>query len=271
MKILKLTLRLKKVEGNMLERKMIKTLNLSHAVSLMKEHNETCDYVYSWNDFNLKDDSFGRGIVYAEKYHSGNSKVKIEKYQNRLSKPPKFPNLYNGFTTRLMCNGFYFLETFKSSSSLTNQYNAAFPIYGKEIYYYLFGKRGFREYQVLFSWHTWQLAADEIRKLISKTNLPVTLGSLKLFSGKPHYLSFSGDGVCITINVANNLMSKDFFQSLDEITIKYNGRINLCKDSRTNVELVKQLFPEYELFKQRINTFDTKRIFVSDLRNRIQI
>lgn len=69
-----------------------------------------------------------------------------------------------------------------------------FPINGKEIYYYLFGKKGFREYQMILPFENFEEAIDEIRKLIINSKIPISLGSLKIFEGTESYLNFCKTG-----------------------------------------------------------------------------
>ena len=60
---------------------------------------------------------------------------------------------------------------------------ASFPIYGKEIYFFLFGQKGFREYQLILPYINWVKAIKAISELINKENIKVSLGSLKIFKG----------------------------------------------------------------------------------------
>lgn len=269
--ILSVSMRLRKINGNLVEILRLNSSSIYDAVKLMQERTDQWDYVYSWNNLNLKGDSFGRGFVYLEKHIDKSLTYKVKAYKNRLLNSGKFPNLHSSLSINLMNNVYGIIENIKPTLTFSNIHESAFPIYGKEIYYYLFGKRGFREYQILFPFNSWESAIEEIKKLIQKKQMPIALGSMKLFSGVAHNLSFSGEGVCITIDVPNNSKSIAFLNLLDEITINYQGIINLSKDSRADYDLISKIFPQYYLFKQRINAFDPQKMFFSDLRIRLKI
>jgi hypothetical protein len=124
---------------------------------------------------------------------------------------------------------------------------------------------------VIFDLDKWSEAVAEIQKIIVQMNMPIALGSLKIFKGEPHNISFSGSGLCVTIDVPNNKKSISFFEALDKITLKYGGIINLSKDSRASAQLVKQCFPQYEQFKQVLYKYDVQKRFGSELRTRLEL
>ncbi|MDO8619160.1 MAG: FAD-binding oxidoreductase [Candidatus Daviesbacteria bacterium] len=269
--ILSAKLKLKKIQGNRLKLQTVKVENITDAVNIMRQYAEQFDYIYSWNNFNCTGKSFGKGIVYLEKIEEGFEVVKQTKvYRNRLY-TKKWPGLLNNFIINWMCRTYYFLERLKSPQRSLNLIDDAFPIYGKEIYYHLYGKRGFREYQILFPLRTWQNAANQIQKLIAQTKIGIGLGSLKIFKGGKHHISFAGEGICFTMDVVNNKKGLIFFQGLDKITKMNQGIIYLAKDSRASSDFVQSIFPEYKEFKNRILKFDPEKIFTSELRSRLKI
>lgn len=265
-------LRLKKISGNQMQIQSVKVVDMQEAVNVMIEQNAGYDYVYSWNNFNLGRKSFGKGIVYLEKVKEGFSdSVKPVQFTNRLLPPRQTPVILNSFTIYWMCQVYYLMNSIKPAQSVQSLSASSFPIYNKEIYYHLFGKKGFREYQMIFPFNQWGQALEKIKKLVIDSGMGIALASLKLFKGKTHNISFSGEGVCLAMDIPNNRKSIEFFERLDEISITHKAIINLSKDSRSSSELVSKVYPGYEDFKRRINAYDPQRIFVSELRNRLKI
>lgn len=270
--ILTAKLRLRKISGNQMLIKSLKVGGINDALKVMKEENEEYEYVYSWNNFNLTGNSFGKGIVYLERIKEGFSgKVKPVKFTNRLLPHKKTPAILNKFTIYWMCQVFNLMNSLKSSITTQSLAASSFPIYGKEIYYHLFGTRGFREYQVIFSNAEWDTAIDSIKKLVSDNKMGIALASLKLFKSKTHNISFSGEGICLAMDIPNNKKSINFFSKLDEITLRHKGLVNLSKDSRAGSDLISKTYDGYYDFKKRLNDFDPDRIFVSELRNRLKV
>jgi decaprenylphospho-beta-D-ribofuranose 2-oxidase len=146
-----------------------------------------------------------------------------------------------------------------------------FPIQGKEIYFLLFGRRGLREYQMLFPRAAWEAAARGVERLLAHHGVPATLGSLKLFEGETTLLNFCGSGVCLTLDVPAHPDALPLFAALDELVVEQGGIVNLSKDSRAGAPLVRRIFPEYERFRERLARFDPNRRFDSSLRRRIGV
>jgi len=268
--IMEAKIKIKRNDCQNLEIFKIDCENINHAVQIFKENVEKYDFVYSWNDMNSKGKSFGRGIVYLEKLVSGKTYKDIN-YKNKLNYASDFPGVLNNLTIPLMCSTYFYSEKIKTKRSIIGLQRGSFPIYGKEVYYYLFGKNGFREYQVLFPFESWENAVKEIQSAITRINISVSLGSLKLFQGKSHNISFTGNGVCLAIDVKATQKSLQFFKELDRITLENKGTINLSKDSRADSDFVSKIFPAYNSFKQNLFSFDPEKIFYSDLRNRLNL
>jgi decaprenylphospho-beta-D-ribofuranose 2-oxidase len=146
-----------------------------------------------------------------------------------------------------------------------------FPIDGLEGYYRAFGKRGFREYQLIVPYATWDELARALEPCVQKSGVPITLASLKLFRGSKRHVAFSGEGVCLAVDVPAGERSLAFFRELDELSVKYGAVVNLSKDSRASRELCRAVFPGFEDFRARLDAFDPKRRFQSRLRERIDV
>lgn len=267
--IISVKLKLKKIDGNILKVKTIKTKNIKETVQIMLKEEENQDYIYSWNNFNKKGNHFGSGIVYLEKHTTENNELKIISYKNKLSKMWRLALFHNALIIKLMTFIYENLNRLSKRQKSSPIEKNLFPIYGKEIYYKLMGKKGFREYQVIFPLENWEFAVEKIRNVIAEMKIAVTLGSLKIFKGEQHNLSFSGSGLCVVVDVPNTDKSVQFFEKLDNITVQYNGIVNLCKDSRIPVDLVSNTFSGYHDFKNFIKKIDPENVYQSELKTRL--
>ncbi len=235
--ILSAKLGFKTLPGGCMQSEKVFVKNIFEAVNYMRDAENNYEYVYSWNNLNLGKNSFGRGVVYLEKYVEGKSTV--SKYTDKMPLSYKLPALHSDLTVTAMCSVFYLLEKMKSKKTTQDLMSGSFPLYNKEIYYYLFGKKGFREYQMLIPYKNYENAFIEIQQLIQKKKVAVALGSLKLFNGTTHQLSFSGEGVCLTIDVQESSRAIAFFKELDTICVKHQAIVNLSKDSRADHQLIR--------------------------------
>ena len=131
--ILTATLSVKKLPGARLQTERVFVKNIAAAVQHMKKSEQDYEYVYSWNNLNKKNNSFGEGVVYLEKYTSG--KTTIKPYRDKMGMSYRLPALHNNFTVSMMCTVFYLLEKFNAGKTHQDLMAGSFPIFNKEIYY----------------------------------------------------------------------------------------------------------------------------------------
>ena len=270
--ITRVELRLVPLRGGLVERRRLPVASLHEAVAVMRELAPTVDAVYSWNDLNLRGHRFGRGIVYAESFLAGPFESRTV-YRTLAADRPRRPPLspYARPITRSMTAIYQLLERSARRSVRLDLKTAAFPINGKELYYALFGRRGFREYQMIVPFEAWESAAEEIARLIARHKVGVTLGSLKLFASQEtqSLLNFSRDGICLALDTPATDAARELFAALDEVTVAHRGLLNLAKDSRVEASMVRRVFAGYDEFHDRLLGFDPRRRFDSALRRRV--
>ena len=85
----------------------------------------------------------------------------------------------------------------------------------------------------------------------------VNLGPTNPFSKEDH----------ITIDKDSIL----FMNELDKICVKLKIIPSIIKDSRLSKKIVEQCYPEYSKFRDLINTYDKKRIYKSEISQRLEI
>ncbi|MFC1734037.1 FAD-dependent oxidoreductase, partial [candidate division KSB1 bacterium] len=272
--ILDVTLVLSPLKGNAIIRNRIKCKDLTDAVEKMNSLKNENDNVYSWNNLNDSGKHFGKGIIYLENFSTGISIPNYDfKFKHNLAgnRKKSVVNFINKSTAEFICFYYYNKELFSCAPSVLSIVEGTFPIYGKEIYYYLFGKKGFREYQLIIHQHVADEFFSNLQKLIKKYRIPVTLGSLKLFQGENRYLNFSNDGVCLAIDVPAMTRSENFFSEIDDLTIRFNGKANLSKDSRLSAKTIGSMYDQYGEFKGEILKYDPQKLFTSSLRQRMEV
>jgi decaprenylphospho-beta-D-ribofuranose 2-oxidase len=266
-----ITLRLRPLPGRAVRRTARPVANLSEAAELMQSLADSADgagTLYSWNDLNQRGARFGRGIVYAESFEPVGPRPR-GRYRRLAPGHRPGPQVAGLRVASRMLNAGYGTRERLGSTRVRSVEDAAFPINGNEAYYRLFGRRGFREYQVLIPGDAWAAGSREIQRLLAGADLPVTLGSLKLFRGDGRLLRFTGDGVCLAMDVPAGAAADRLFGRLDRVAVDHGGLVNLSKDSRVVGETVRALYPGYHEFCERLCDHDPKRRFDSMLRHRI--
>jgi len=248
-----------------------KVNNIYEGIEFLTNEAENYKAVYSWHNFMSTGSSFGNGIVYCEQ--NSDKVVKAKPYngfKTSASKPLPL-NLLNYFTTGMMNRVYQLKDRLGGTDNLVDIAAGSFPIYGKEIYYALFGKQGFLEYQFIASFDKIKPLLKEIEQWVRTNKQPVSLASLKLFKGDQSLLNFCGTGVCLALDVPNNKKAHSFFDFLDDLCTSSSSIMNIAKDSRLTQRTVEAVYPEYGKFKDRLLAFDGKKIFSSEVRNRLEL
>jgi decaprenylphospho-beta-D-ribofuranose 2-oxidase len=271
--ITSVTLQLQPLPGPGIRRRGHQVANLTEAVALMRSlaHDGMGGgTLYSWNDLNQRGPRFGRGIVHAESFEPAapSSRGRYRRLVPGRRRGPQIARARG--TARVLAAGYTARERL-SGGRVRSAEDAAFPINGNEAYYRLFGRRGFREYQMLIPNDAWAAAAGEIQRAVAAAGGPLTLGSLKLFRGDAKLLWFRDDGICLALDVAAGDAADRLFARLDRVALDHGAVVNLSKDSRLAAATVRALFPGYDEFRRRLAAHDPERRFDSMLRRRIDV
>lgn len=266
-----LTLQLQPLPGHGVRRGVHEVGDLAEAVDVMTAHCDSGAALYSWNDLNRRK-GFGRGLVFVESFVGAAPPSPSRAADRRLEPRRRGRVRVAGLRPAVSAVnlGFRIRERLRPEGVRAIE-DAAFPIKGSEVYYRLFGRRGFREYQLVVPTAAWPGVIPEIERAVRAASVPVTLGSLKLFAGDPHLLWFRADGVCLAIDVPDGEAARRLFGRLDELATAHGCPVNLSKDSRVGAATVKAVYPGYDEFRRRLRAFDPHRRFDSMLRRRIDV
>ena len=268
--ILTARLRLQKTAGTAYRLRRRRVGGLCETAEVLRELGPQAQLLYSWHDLN--GEGFGRGFVYWAQWDAGRreNQLRYSRLDAEVRCGWRLP-LFNRVTARLGVAAYYFSQRQSPAEEVVGLTQAAFPTVGKEFYFKLFGRAGFRDYQVLIPASAWKAAAKDLESLIRRRDIPVTMSSLKIFRGRASYLNFDGDGVCLALDVAAGAPALEFFADLDAWTLAAGGIINLSRDSRFEASLVRRMYPEYDRFRRELQAFDPKRRFDSALRRRLDV
>ena len=270
--ITKVALKLQKLSSEIVILSPKKTESLKNTLEIMKQHTSD-DLLYSWNMgstlFN-----FGKGIVtsgiFSDDSSSKTPQIKERKGMNSNDKLLPF-SLWNTLSSPIINS---INRKIQSGKNIVKKdvYSALFPFVGTaRMFYGLYGSNGFNEYQVLIKKKYSVEFIDDLTKLIKSEKPSLTILVMKLFNGKQKLLHFSDEGLSIILNLKHCNSTLKFLKKLDDIVISYKALPYIVKDSRLTKEVVEQCYPEYHVFKEILNEIDPKRIFKSELSERMNL
>ena len=270
--ITKVALKLQKLSSEIIILSSKKTESLKNTLEIMKQHTSD-DLLYSWNMgstlFN-----FGKGIVtsgiFSDDSSSKTPQIKERKGMNSNDRLLPF-SLWNTLSSPIINS---INRKIQSGKNIVKKdvYSALFPFVGTaRMFYGLYGSNGFNEYQVLIKKKYSVEFIDDLTKLIKSEKPSLTILAMKLFNGKQKLLHFSDEGLSIILNLKHCNSTLKFLKKLDDIVISYKALPYIVKDSRLTKEVVEQCYPEYHVFKEILNEIDPKRIFKSELSERMNL
>ena len=248
-----------------------KTYSIKDSVNKLNFQDNENIFCYSWNKTG-NNKKFGEGLIFKNKVVNDNLN---NIYKNidfgNADIHNFFPfNLWNIYSIKLFQNIFFNYHNFYKTKSSKNSFkDVLFPYAGKEAYFYMFGKNGLIESQILVPFKKIENFVDELNYNIKKIKPEITLFSIKKIKDTESYLRFSGEGFCFTFDFVNNKKNLNFLDTIDKICIKYNLKPSIIKDSRLGKNIIKECYDGYEKFKNDLLNFDNKKTYRSELSKRI--
>tara|TARA_B100000886_G_scaffold283276_1_gene207541 strand:+ start:3653 stop:4984 length:1332 start_codon:yes stop_codon:yes gene_type:complete len=269
--IVNVTLKLEEFKNKNFITYKTKVNSVNECISeITKKSKENDSFVYSWNlAENLK--SLGKGFVFQNK--TNNDNVENFKFipEDKKNKFLPFLPIWNKLTLKTANWIFYYLNSSSNHFQEDDFTSVIFPFYGKEAYFKFFGKKGFYESQLLISENTIDDFFDEFKFIYKKFNPTISLFSIKNMRGTQEFLRFEDNKICVTFDFINNKKNILFMSELDKICVKLKIIPSIIKDSRLSKKIVEQCYPEYSRFRDLINNYDKKRIYKSEISQRLEI
>ena len=115
----------------------------------------------------------------------------------------------------------------------------------------IYGRHGFVQYQFILPKEVSYKGLEEILSVISKSGKGSFLAVLKLY-GKvnDNWLSFPIEGYSLALDFKVEKGLFKLLDKLDEIVVKYEGRIYLTKDARVSKEVFEKGYSKIDVFRQ---------------------
>jgi decaprenylphospho-beta-D-ribofuranose 2-oxidase len=273
--IVSVRLQAKPIPSNVVDQRCVAVDSLGEGMRQLRESAETSDFAYSWHDFSRLGRGFGRGYVRSGVFapEGSASSGEVRSGGNAKLSPAwraRLPvALLNPLSAKLVNSAHRFEIRKRGGHARESLAGALFPVHGSEVYFRLFGSRGFHEYQALVPHARLEEYIAGVKSSSRRRRVVVTLASAKLFSGLSDLLRFSGDGICFSVNVPRGPRSLSFLEDLDGLVIEVGGKPNIIKDSRLPRAVMDAAYPEADRLRALLRAWDPARIFRSELSTRL--
>ncbi len=253
---------LKKIETSYIHQKQLKASNLEELIKLFEEYKE---YTYSmaWIDCLTKGEHFGRGILIVgehakkEELNSGQQKKHLNYFGKvKLAFPFNLPSwVLNTFTVKVF-NFLYYGKNFKKVIDNVVPYEPFFyPLDAILHWNRGYGKKGFVQYQFVLPLSAKQGLIEILHK-ISDKGLGSFLAVLKVFGKQESLISFPDEGYTLALDFPVRKGLFEFLDELDQIVLKYGGRLYMSKDARMKPEVLSKGYPKLNVFMDIVKKYN---------------
>jgi FAD/FMN-containing dehydrogenase len=266
--ILDAKIQLKKVNSKFINQTTIKTKNLRDTFSAFEKYKDV-PYSVAWIDCLASDNNIGKCLLMVGDF-ANDSNLKYEK-KDRLNIPFNFPSFtLNKFTVKAF-NYLYYNKSKDGESKQKVDIDTFFyPLDNIKNWNRIYGKNGFTQYQFIIPLENSYEGLYEILDTISKSGKGSFLAVLKLYGKEnENYLSFPIEGYSLALDFKIEDGLFELLDILDEIVVKYQGRIYLTKDTRVsknvfeqgykNIDKFREIREKYK-FKDKLESLQSKRV-----------
>jgi FAD/FMN-containing dehydrogenase len=152
----------------------------------------------------------------------------------------------------------YYNKQFKHlQNSIVHYETFYYPLDGILHWNRVYGKNGFTQYQFVLPPATSREGLIAIIEKIGERKMGSFLTVLKLFGEqKENYIRFPKGGYTLAIDFKIDKKVWSFLDELDELVLKYGGRVYLTKDVRMSHEMLVKSYPQAQAFIEKIEQLD---------------
>lgn len=266
--ILSAKISLKKINSAFINQTTIKTKNLKETFEAFENYKDI-PYSVAWIDCLAKNEEIGKCLLMVGDFaNDGNLGYKSKK---KLSIPFNFPSFA---LNSLSVKAFNWLYYAKAKDGVSKQRVGIdtffYPLDAIENWNRIYGSGGFTQYQFILPKEQSFEGLKEILTKISDSGKGSFLAVLKLYGKEnENYLSFPLEGYSLALDFKIEAGLFELLNTLDEVVVKYGGRIYLTKDVRVSKETFESGYPQCDKFREfrrehkmdrKFNSLQSKRV-----------
>jgi decaprenylphospho-beta-D-ribofuranose 2-oxidase len=274
------TLQLKRIETAYMKVKHQAAYNLKQILEELSQEDDEFEYSVAWLDVLNK--PYSQGVIMKAK-HANLLELPISKQEHPFSLTKyttlKWPpyllsfSLLHPLIIRLFNKVYNSFLAKKEDAYLQAYSNYFFPLDRIKNWNFLYGKKGFIQYQCVIPAQFAYFVIKDILKTLKQHKHPIYLAVLKRF-GQENLapLSFPLPGFTLALDIpisGDKLFS--CLDSLDEIVIQSGGRVYLAKDARLKPKAFRDMYKRYPEWLTVKQYWDPHNKFSSSLSRRLNI
>ena len=268
--ILDAKISLKKINSKYINQTTIKTKNLKETFEAFEKYSHM-PYSVAWIDCLASGEDIGKCLLMVGDF-ADDGKLDF-KEKKKINIPFNFPSFALNSLSVKAFNWLYYKKAPDGESKQKVDIDTFFyPLDAINNWNRIYGKGGFTQYQFILPKEKSHDGLKEILEKISKSGKGSFLAVLKLYEEEnKNYLSFPMKGYSLALDFKIEKGIFELLNSLDEIVLKYGGRIYLTKDVRVSKETFEKGYPNIEKFRELRKKYAMSEKFVSLQSKRVGI
>jgi decaprenylphospho-beta-D-ribofuranose 2-oxidase len=260
-----------KITSHLIEQETIKSKNLKETINNIKKSNNF-EYNVAWLDSSASKKKIGRSILFRGN-HLKKNKAEIKKNflkKKRLTIFDIFPNwILNSFTIKLL--NFFFFNLASQGKKTLDIDDYFYQLDKVKNFNILYGKKGFISYQFVVPYKNCEKSIMEVLKILKINKVFSFVSVIKSLGCNDGFLSFGIKGFTLVFDFPIYKNINKVLNKLDDVVIKFKGKIYLIKDSRIDYDKFKKMksgFKDKKFLKIRKNN---KNFFSSHQAEKLRI
>ena len=268
--ILDAKISLKKINSKYINQTTIKTKNLKETFEAFEKYSHM-PYSVAWIDCLASGEDIGKCLLMVGDF-ADDGKLDF-KEKKKINIPFNFPSFALNSLSVKAFNWLYYKKAPMGESKQKVDIDTFFyPLDAINNWNRIYGKSGFTQYQFILPKEKSYDGLKEILENISKSGKGSFLAVLKLYGEvNQNYLSFPMKGYSLALDFKIEKGIFELLNSLDEIVLKYGGRIYLTKDVRVSKETFEKGYPNIEKFRNLRKEYGMDKKFQSLQSKRVGI
>ncbi|MBV5278595.1 MAG: FAD-binding oxidoreductase [Campylobacteraceae bacterium] len=250
---------LKKINSKSINQITIKTKNLKETFEAFEKY-ARMPYSVAWIDCLAKGENIGKCLLMVGDFADDRDLSFKEK--KKLNIPFMFPSFALNNLSVKAFNWLYYKKSPAGESHQKVDIDTFFyPLDAINNWNRIYGKGGFTQYQFILPKEVSYDGLKEILGAIAESGKGSFLAVLKLYGkANANYLSFPMEGYSLALDFKIEKGLFELLDKLDQIVLRFGGRIYLTKDVRVSKETFEKGYPMIEKFRafRKENGMDKK-------------
>ena len=246
--IISASIKLKSISSSLIKQTTIKNNSLKELLNQF-EINFSSPYSVAWLDCSNKSKSIKSLLFLGEHLKKGELIISKKK---PINIPVKFCSMFlNKHFIKIFNNAYYFKNLRKIQTTQVSLENYFYPLDSLKNWNFLYGKKGFIQYQFVIPKTNGIQILKKILDIINEHDQTPFLAVLKILGPQnKNYLSFPIEGYTLALDFKVSFDLLKLISTLDKVIALSGGKIYLTKDAIMSKEIFRECYPKWNEFEQ---------------------